>query len=200
MGSIKARWANVWPCIGQGWNSRCLHPASAPLLSVPDIVPCTSSCDERTQEFCLGKFAVCLSEGPQRVRKKSTVTAAHDACSRQDGYCLGSGTGAAHVSLLLQGFFKCLQNLKARTIQQRPILQYINQIFLSWLMASGFCCWIFLFLFFFYCNTSGPYVTEIDNGWNLGSPEVSHKTHWLHWSHVFINCIVIFCISHMEEI
>lgn len=84
-----------------------------------------------TQESCPGKSAVCLSEKPQRVRKKSPVRADHDACSRQDGYCLGSGTGAAHASLLLQGFFTCLQNLKTRTIQQRPILQYISQISLS---------------------------------------------------------------------
>lgn len=156
MDTVKARWGNVCPCIGQGWNSRCLHPAWAPLLSISDIVPCTSSCDEQTRESCLGKFAVCLAEGPRRARKKSTVAAEHSACSRQDGYCLGSGTGAAHALLLLQGFFKCLQNLKARTIQQRPISQYINQIFLSWLMASGFCCCIFYFYFFFTVIQLGP--------------------------------------------
>lgn len=156
MDTIKARWANVWPCVGQGWNSCCLHPAPALLLSISETVSCTPSCDRQTPESCLGKFAVCLSEGPQRVRKKSTVTADPDGCSRRDGYCLGSGTGAAHVSLLLQGFFKCLQNLKARTIQQRPILQYINQIFRSWLMASGFCCWNFYFFYFFTVIQLGP--------------------------------------------
>lgn len=122
------------------------------------------------------------------------------AAGRMDVVLSGLGAWAAHVSLLLQGFFKCLQNLKARTIQQRPILQYINQILLSWLMASGFCCWNCFEFFFFYCNTAGPYATKIDNGWYLGSPEVRHKTHWLHWSHAFIDCITVFRISHMEEI
>lgn len=185
--------------LGHRGSSCCLHPVSALLVSVPHIVSCIPGCNRQSHKPCLGKFAVRLSEGPQRVRKKSTATADQDACSRQDGCCLGSGTRAAHVSLLFQGFSKWLQNLKARTTRQRPILQYINQIFLNWLMVSGFCCWIFYF-YYFYCNTAGPYTTEIDNGWNLDSPEVSHKTHWLHWSHVFINCIIMFGINHMEEI
>lgn len=147
------------------------------------------------------EVAACLSEGPQRVREESPVTAECSTCSRQDGNYLGSATGAAHVALFWQGFFTCLQNLKACSVQQRPTLQYINQIFLGWLIASVFCWWIFIFTFFFFsCNTAGPYATERDNGWNLGSPEVSHETHCLHWSHVFINCLIILCISHMEEI
>lgn len=165
------------------------------------MLPCNSSCDKQALELCLGKFAGCLSEAAQRVRKEIPVTAECSTCSRQDGNYLGSATGAAHVALFWQGFFKCLQNLKACTVQQRPTLQYINQIFLGWLIASVFCWWIFIFTcFFFSCNTAGLYATERDNGWNLGSPEVSHKTHWLHWSHVFINCLIILCISHMEEI
>lgn len=136
----KVRWANVWPCITQGWNSCCLRPASSLILSVSNI-----ALQLQLQQANTGVLPreVCLSEGPQRVRKESPVTAERGSCSRQDEYYPGSGAGAAHVSLFWQGFFKCLQNLKARTMQQRPTLQYINQIFLGWLIASVFCWWIF---------------------------------------------------------
>lgn len=130
MDTIKVQWANVCRCVRQGWNSCCLHRAY-PLSFHYPTQPCSSSCHRQTLELCLGRFAVCLSEGPQRLGKGSPVTAECNPCSRQDGYYLGSATGAAHVALFWQGFFKCLQNLKARTIQQRPTLQYINQIFLG---------------------------------------------------------------------
>lgn len=127
-----------------------LHPRS---FQHPTL-PCSPSCHKQTLELCLGKFVVCLSEGPQRVRKGSPVTAECDTCSRQEGYNLGSATGAAHVARFWQGFFKCLQNLKACIVQQRPTLQYINQIFLGWLIASVFCWWIFIFTSFFFLQYS----------------------------------------------
>lgn len=64
-----------------------LHSFQYPTL------PCNASCDKQALELCLGKFAVCLSEGPQRVRKESPVTAECSTCSRQCGYIWVLGLG-----------------------------------------------------------------------------------------------------------